>query len=539
MIWLLFSMLQYMNADKTSADWILYNGTVYTVDEGFHIAEAMVVKNGKILDTGSYEQILSAYTADKMTDLQGKFVYPGFIDPHCHFLGYGVDQSFAPLYGTGSFDEVIKIIRQHDISETGGWVIGRGWDQNDWAVKEFPDCKKLDSLFPEIPVYLVRIDGHAAIANTKALQLAGINAQTKINGGVVKTEGDKCTGLLIDNAMEPVQKILPINKKEFQENALLKAQQDCFAAGLTSVHDAGLDPWQINMIQDMQQQQKLRMRMYVMVSGCDSNLTYFSRKGRIKTDHLNVRSFKYYADGALGSRGAALLQEYSDDAGNKGLLFYSDDSLLQAAKRVYKCGFQMCTHAIGDAANHQVLDTYAKLLSGHNDLRWRIEHCQVVDEYDFTKFSAYSILPSIQATHATSDMYWAAERLGDQRIQNAYAYNRLLNEFGLIANGSDFPVENINPLYGFYAAVARKDQSGFPATGFQTENAITREQALRAMTIWAAYAAFEENEKGSLEKNKFADFVILKRDIMTLPEAEIFSQKIDMTVINGEIVYQK
>ncbi|MBC8047248.1 MAG: amidohydrolase, partial [Fimbriimonadaceae bacterium] len=493
----------------------------------------------KVLETGTDSIILLKYTSDKITDLEGKPVYPGFIDPHCHFLNYGIGQSYSQLYDTKSFEEVIEILKKHNTSKTSGWIIGRGWDQNDWAIKNFPDCKKLDELFPDIPVCLLRIDGHAALANSKALELAGISAQTKINGGIVKVEGEKCTGLLIDNAMQPLLNILPIKQKAFQQNSLVLAQQNCFAVGLTSVHDTGLDPWQINLINNLQIDQQLKMRMNVMISWSDSNYNYFYDRGKIKTDYLNVRSFKCYADGALGSRGAALLEEYTDDPGNKGLLFFSYDSLQGIAKKIYGMNFQMCTHAIGDAANRQVLDVYASVLIKKNNFRWRIEHCQIVHPLDLVKFWTYTIIPSVQATHATSDMYWADERLGEERIKSAYAYKELMRRNFMIANGSDFPVENINPLYGFYAAVARKDLKGFPADGFQMENALTKQQALKAMTIWAAYAAFEENEKGSLEKNKFADFVVLDEDIMTMKSDKIPEVKVEMTVIDGEIVYKK
>lgn len=532
----LYSLL--MQAEKTEVDWILHNGKIYTIDHNFSLAQAMAIDNGKIVEVGTDADILSKYSSSKITNLKEKAVYPGFIDAHCHFISYGIEQSYAQLYGTKSFNEILEIIKNHDASKTGGWIIGRGWDQNDWEIKEFPDCKELDILFPNTPVYLIRIDGHAAVANTKALEMAGIHAQTKINGGIIKTEGDKCTGLLIDNAMEPIAKLLPINQKAFQQNAIMVAQKECFAVGLTSVHDAGLDTWQIQFIEELQKREILKMRMNVMVSWSDSNYQYFLEHGKIKTQKLNVSSFKLYADGALGSRGAALLDDYSDDAGNKGLLFYSYDSLQNIAAKIYAMNFQMCTHAIGDAANRLVLDTYGSVLKHENNLRWRIEHCQVIQPVDFNKFAEYSIIPSVQPTHATSDMYWANERLGNTRITSAYAYLDLKKIAGMVACGSDFPVENINPLYGFYAAVSRKDQSAFPDSGFQRKNALSREDALKGMTIWAAYAAFEEQEKGSIEKNKYADFVVLDRDIMQVPEKEIFSAQVLMTVSGGEIVYE-
>lgn len=539
MIQILLRFVLLLSAPKTEADWILHSGTIYTVDSSFTITQAMVIQDGKIVETGSNETILNKYTATKITNLEGKSVLPGFIDAHCHFLNYGIGKSYASLENTKSFNEVLETVKKHDASKTGGWIIGRGWDQNDWDVKEFPDCKQLDVLFPETPVYLVRIDGHAALVNSKALELAGIHAQTKISGGVVYAEGEKCTGLLLDNAMLPVEKLLPIQNPDFQKNALLLAQKDCFSVGLTGVHDAGVDAWQVELMHEQQKLELLKMRIYAMLSWNDENFKYAAQKGKIKSDYLNVRAFKCYADGALGSRGAALLAPYSDEKNNSGLLFWTFDSLQNAADKIASLNFQMCTHAIGDAANRQVLDVYGSVLTGKNNNRWRIEHCQVIDAADFIKFQTYSIIPSVQPTHATSDMYWADERLGETRIKTAYAYKHLLQQNNMLAAGSDFPVENINPLLGFYAAVSRKDIHDYPAGGFQSENALTREEALKSMTIWAAYVAFEENEKGSLEPGKFADFVILDTNIMTEQIQLIPKAKVLTTAVGGEIVFQQ
>jgi hypothetical protein len=537
MIQLLMAIQFALHQPEQQVDWILFNGIIYTVDSNFSVVEAMAIDDGKIVATGTSASILATYKGTELTDLQGKPVFPGFIDPHCHFLYYGIEQSYAQLYNTKSFAEVLQILTKHDASITGGWIIGRGWDQNDWPDSKFPDCKELDKLFPSTPVYLIRIDGHAALANTVALQQAGINAETKVPGGVVEVQGTHCTGILIDNAMLAIEKILPVNDPAFQKNALLLAQEKCFATGLTSVHDAGLDPWQINLIKTLQNDDLLRMRIYAMVNWSDSNYQYYFERGMQKTDYLNVRSFKCYADGALGSRGAALLQEYTDDPGNKGLLFASYDSLQSIAKKIYGTGFQMCTHAIGDAANRLVLDVYGSVLHAQNAYRWRIEHCQVVTPMDQVKFWKYSVIPSIQATHATSDMYWAEKRLGSERIQYAYAYKSLLSKNKILANGSDFPVEQVNPLLGFYAAISRKDLIGYPTEGFQVQEALNKSEALRAMTIWAAYAAFEDTEKGSLEKGKYADFVILDDDIMTMKTSAIPDVKVIMTVVDGEKVY--
>ncbi|MBP9190306.1 MAG: amidohydrolase [Chitinophagales bacterium] len=540
MMQLLFLLLGFTNAiEKTTVDFILYNGKIYTVDESFSIQTAVAINGDKIVATGNDAEIQQLYSAKNTIDLKGKSVYPGFIDAHCHFLGYGRNLMYSNLRNASSFDEILERLKTFDPTATNGWIIGRGWDQNLWTEKVFPDCKVLDSLFPNNPVYLIRIDGHAVLANTYALNLAGINNATNVNGGLVVTENNKCTGLLIDNAITPLQNLLPVNDPAFIQTALLRAQDSCFSVGLTSVQDAGLEKIEIDEIQHLQDAEKLKMRIYAMLSSKKETLDYYFSRDQIHTDYLFIGAVKYYMDGALGSRGAALLEPYSDDPDNSGLLFYTYDSLKAAAEIVHEMNYQMCTHAIGDAANRMVLNVYADVLLSTNDRRWRIEHCQIVNPDDLEIFKKYDIIPSIQTTHATSDMYWAEERLGATRIHDAYAYKSLLQQNGWLANGSDFPVEYINPLFGFYAAVARKDQNGYPENGFQKGEALTRKEALQATTIWAAKAAWEDYEKGSIEAGKFADLVILENDIMQIPEEEIFNTKVLMTISGGKIVYQK
>lgn len=538
MIFLLLAFLHLQKPEQIEADWIITNAKIYTVDSTFSMAQAMAIYGGRILETGSNDSIMAKYWSLNVTDMEGKVIYPGFIDPHCHFLNYGIDKSYTDLTGTTSFADVCERIKKHEPAKTGGWVIGRGWDQNDWDIKEFPTKEALDKLFPNTPVYLVRIDGHAALVNSKALEICGVNEQTVVLGGEIEIKQGKCTGILLDNAMELVNKKMPTKSKAFLLNSLLLAQKDCFSVGLTSVQDAGLDLWEIQNIKAADENGKLEMRMDVMASANQKNYEYFRDNGVIYTDHLHVRAFKFYADGALGSRGAALLKDYSDDAGNRGILYYSYDSMYNEMMKVRDIGFQVCTHAIGDSANRMVLNIYGSLLGGKNDLRWRIEHCQVVSKNDINKFGKYSVLPSVQPTHATSDMEWADERLGPDRIKTAYAYKDLLKQNGIIADGSDFPVESINPLLGFYAAIARKDVNGNPPKGFQPENALTRAEALKAMTIWAAYYGFDEGDRGSLEAGKFADFVVLDKDIMTIPEAEIPQVKVLQTVTGGYVAYK-
>lgn len=519
------------------ADLILHNGNIYIVDEAFSTEEAMAVKAGSIVATGSSDEVLKRFHADQVIDLEGNYVYPGLIDAHCHFLGYGKSLLHADLTGTSSFEEIIEILKKRQIEYPSEWVLGRGWDQNDWEIKEFPSNELLNEAFPENPVLLRRIDGHAAIANSAALKLAGIDEKSAIQGGSLIKKNGKLTGVLVDNAINLVGRIIPEPGKQELIKVILKGEANCFAVGLTSVHDAGLDYETIDLIDSLQRSGELSMRIYAMLSAGEKNYQQYMYKGMHKTDKLNVRSIKLFADGALGSRGALMLEPYSDDPGNVGLAVSGTEYLLEQCRLAYEYGYQVNTHCIGDSANRLVLDIYASLLDGKNDRRWRIEHAQVIHPEDMRKFGANNIIPSIQSTHATSDMYWVDERIGDVRLKGAYAYKQLMEENGWIPNGSDFPVESINPLYGYYALSTRKDNEGFPAKGFQAENGLSREDAFRAMTTWAARAAFEENEKGSLETGKMADFIITEVDLLSIPAKEIPGARILETWLGGDKVY--
>lgn len=520
--------------EKKQVDLIVINAKVYTVNQDFSIAESFAIKDGKFLEVGTEKQIIEKYSSKNIIDLNGKYVYPGFIDAHSHFYGYCMSLLQANLRGTNSFDEILEKLTEHDAKYNAEWILGRGWDQNDWDVKEFPTNDKLNELFPNKPVYIRRVDGHAAIANAKALELAGITAKTNIEGGKVFIENGKPTGVLIDNAMSLVSKIVPKEDTETAIKALKQGEQNCFAVGLTSVCDAGLYKEQILLLDSLQIIKELNMRIYAMLEPNEENFEYFVRKGIYKTDILNVRSIKLYADGALGSRGAAMLEPYSDDPENYGLIVEPVQFYHDMCKLAYENNYQVNTHCIGDSANRMMLDIYSEYLQGPNDKRWRIEHSQVINPNDLEKFGKYNIIPSIQSTHCTSDMYWADERLGEKRIKNAYIYKELLNQNGWIPNGTDFPVEKIDPRLTFYASVARKDLEGYPDGGFQIENALTREEILKSMTIWAAKAAFEENEKGSIEAGKFADFIVLEKDIMEVTELDIPNTNILEVFSGGE-----
>ena len=542
-------------SSKQQVDLIVHNAVVYTVDSTFSNAESFAIKDGKFVAIGKNEDILNKYEAKETLDAEGKAVYPGFIDSHCHFYGYGQGLQELDLVGTKSFKEVIVKVVEYAKTNQSEWIVGRGWDQNDWDVKEYPDRFKLDSLFPNTPIFIERIDGHAALANATALRTANINKWEMMEGGrmgvtkkiafseMVEVPFDGLSGILIDNAVDLVKKVIPKPTKAAIKNSLLAAQKNCFAVGLTTVDDAGLEKIIIDNIDELQKSGELKMRIYAMLTDNKENLGYYLKTGPYKTERLNVRSFKFYADGALGSRGACLLQPYSDKPEGQGFLLKSSKYYDTMCVYVHD-KFQANTHCIGDSAVRLILQTYTN--TGRRDSRWRIEHFQVTTEKDLillknsqSEDGQNFIIPSIQPTHATSDMYWAKDRLGPERVKYAYAYNDLLKAAGMVAIGTDFPVENINPLYTFYAAVARKDLKGFPEGGFQMENALSRENTLRGMTIWGAFANFEEKEKGSIEIGKFADFVILEKDILKCNMDEVPKTKVIFTFVNGEKVYEK
>lgn len=522
---------------KVTVDLIVHNAKIYTVNDAFDTAQAMAVLNGKVIGVGNDLEILAKFTSKNTKDLKGKAVYPGFIDAHCHFTGFALDKWKAELWGTKSWDEVLARLQQYEKTAPLLWIYGRSWDQNDWPVKEFPNKERLDILFPNRPVYLKRIDGHAAVANQKALDIAGITADTKVEGGKIEVINGKLTGILIDNAMNLVEKHLPEIKEELALQYIEQLQKECFSYGLTSVHDCGISEKMFSMLEKAQQKNILKMKVFALLEDNPSTYDKWITKGRFKNDRITFGGYKVYSDGALGSRGACLIRDYTDQPGWKGFLLSREEHFKNLAQRLSASNLQMVTHAIGDSANRMVLNVYGDVLKTKNDRRWRIEHAQVLDPRDFSLFGKYSVVPSVQPTHATSDMFWVADRLGE-RTKSAYAYRQLLNENGWLPLGTDFPVEEINPFKTFFAAVFRKDAQFFPANGFQPENAITRTEALRGMTIWAAKAAFEENEKGSLEAGKSADFIILSEDLMTVPEDRILKIKVLETYTGGKKVHE-
>ena len=520
-------------------DLVVHHAQIYTVNEAFATAEAMAVQDGKIVAVGTNDEILKNYQADSVVDAKGATIYPGFVDAHAHFLGYGQSLYAVDLMFANSWEEVLERVQAFVATHPGnGWIRGRGWDQNRFPGKAFPTNAELNALFPDRPVLLERVDGHASIANDKALQIAGVKAGQTMVGGDFVVAGGKLTGLLIDNAVGVVERNVPAATKEDYKNWLTAAQQNCFATGLTTITDCGLSPNDIDMIDALQKSNDLKMRLYVMLSDKPSSYTssYFTNGG-YTTDRLMVKGVKVYGDGALGSRGAALLAHYSDQPGWGGFLLSSQAHFDSVAAKLINTDFQMCTHAIGDSANRVVLKVYEKYLKGKNDKRWRVEHAQILNPIDFDYFGKYSIIPSVQPTHATSDMYWAGDRLGAERLKGGYAFQQLLKQNGWLPLGTDFPVEEINPFKTFLAAVARQDAKGFPAGGFQMENALTREQTIRGMTIWAAKANRMEKQVGSIEVGKKADFILLDKDLMKVPTDSILHVKVLKTYSNGERVH--
>lgn len=521
------------NDMKSKADLIIYNANIYTIDSSFSVVSAVAVKDGRILDLGTNDQILSRYGAKVQINASQHFVYPGFIDAHSHFYGLAFEQRYANLTGARSFDEVLEILKSWRKDHPSDWLLGRGWDQNKWPGQKFPDNTLLDKTFPGVPVVLTRIDGHAVLASSEAIEKAALK---NIPAGEALFNGERFTGIFLEGTADKIRNSVPPLAETETEKLLIEAAQKCFEAGLTGVTDAGLDLKDIIRLEKLQQQKKLNLRLNVMLNPTEENFKAFVEKGIHKTPWITVRSIKLYADGALGSRGACLKQPYSDDPANKGLLVTTPSFMQKVCEMAYNAGYQVNTHAIGDSAVGFVLRSYAAVLQGANDRRWRIEHSQVVDPDDIGLYGKYNIIPSVQGTHATSDMVWAKLRLG-RRVTNAYTYKNLLLQNGWLPNGTDFPIESIEPLKTFYASVVRKDADGNPEDGFQVENALTRKEALKSITIWAARAAFEEDEKGSIEKGKFGDFVILDKDIMNVSEKELLNTKVLCTILDGKVVF--
>lgn len=522
-----------------TADWVAVNGRIYTLNSAQPIASSIAVKGSRILSIGD-DLGRHIGSATKRVDLKGATVVPGFIDSHGHVAGLGESLENLDFRNAAAVADVQKSVAEAAARRPKGeWIRGRAWDQTRWPGGQFPTAADLSKAAPDHPVYLTRVDGHAAWVNEKALHLADVNAATPDppGGKIIRDAQRRPTGVLVDRAMALVNKRIPAPDDAAIERRIVRAAAECARLGLTGVHDAGVTAQQIAAYRRLIERGALPVRIYAMIGGEGQLWRDSAKRGPEVGEYLTIRSIKLVADGALGSRGAALKQPYSDDAGNRGLILTAKADIERIAKEAVAANMQVNTHAIGDRANREVLEAYGAALKGANDRRFRIEHAQIVDLADFPLFAKYSILASIQATHATSDMRWAEQRIGPKRIAGAYAWQRFLKGGVRIANGSDFPVEDANPLWGYYASVTRQDQEASPPGGWMPDQALTRDEALHSWTIDGAYAAFEEKQKGTLEPGKLADFVVLSQDILKVPPAEILKTKVTMTVLGGKTVF--
>ena len=522
-----------------TADLVIVDARVYTLDPAKPEASAIAVKGNRIIAVGGDVSKHIGRGTRKIV-AKGATVVPGFIDSHAHMEGLGESLEILDLRQARSADDVLELVSNAAASHPAGtWIRGRGWDQTRWPGNKFPTAGQLSSVSPDHPVYLTRVDGHAAWVNLKALEMAGVTASSSDppGGKILRTASGGPSGVLIDRAQGLAGRLIPPATAEQIRERLARAARECARLGLTSVHDAGVSRRQIAAYRELITENRLPVRIYAMIGGTGDLWEEYLKRGPEIGDRLTVRGIKLFADGALGSRGAALKQPYSDDPGNSGLLLLERADIEPVARAAVKRGFQVNTHAIGDRANRVVLDAYGAVLGGPNDHRFRIEHAQVVSPEDFALFKKYSVIASIQATHATSDMRWAEERLGPKRVRGAYAWRSFLSLGVAVANGSDFPVEDPNPLWGFYAAVTRQDHDGRPEGGWMPGQRMTRQEALKSWTLDGAYAAFQENEKGSITPGKLADFVMLSRDIMKAPAGEILQTRVMMTVLGGEVAY--
>lgn len=537
---------------------VLTASRIDTMDVAAPRAEAMAFDaGGRILALGGRDALLQRYPGATRIDAGQATVIPGMIDAHGHILGLGVAHLTANLVGTTSKDEVVQRLRDFARElPAGDWLVGGGWDQNDWPQHDFPTAADLDAAFPDRPVWLSRIDGHAGWANSAAMRAVGRDlaggpliegrqdAGWQPDGGrIVRDAQGQPTGVFVDAAMALVDAVVPADDAAKVERELKLAMQDAVAHGLTGVHDAGVSLGTLRIYQHLADRDEMPMRITAMANGDNDALAWLCDNGLYQhpSQRLKMRTVKLYIDGALGSRGAALLKEYSDDHGNLGLLMMTPEQMEAAAAKARGCGVQVATHAIGDRGNRIVLDAYAKALGADamaSDHRWRVEHAQVLSPEDLPRLAKMHVIASMQPTHATSDMPWAEDRLGPQRIVGAYAWRQLRDSGARLALGSDFPVESVDPRLGLYAAATRTDAAGMPAGGWHPEETLTSYEALRGFTLDAAYAGFAEAEVGSLAPGKRADFVLLAQDPLAIPAAQLRDLTVLATYVDGKLVYE-
>lgn len=539
-------------SNPTETGFIYHNVNGYTLggDGQLKTFDALIFQHGKVLDYGSLDELEEFYGQFplKRIDGQGNTILPGLIDAHAHVMGLGIQELDVNVAGIESLDETLQTIDQFAAEHPDReWITGRGWNQVLWEENEFPAASDLDKIVSDRPVFLTRIDGHAGWANSRAMELAGIdqNTTSPAGGRIIRNDNGEATGVFIDAAMNLIENSIPEITEEDSKEAFRLAMEEMSKHGLTSVHDAGVDQQTWNLYKETADNDQLITRIYAMISGTGSTFDELSEIGPVENyanDMLALRSVKLYSDGALGSRGAAMLDDYSDDPGNQGLLFHSQEEMNQMLMKGSSEGYQMNVHAIGDAGIRQVLDGFEYLekeLGDQDRLRHRIEHSQVVALEDIPRFEELDLIASVQPTHATSDMNMAEDRVGSQRIQGAYAWQKFLDQGTVIAAGSDFPVEDVNPFYGLYSAVTRKDHDGSPPEGWYSEESMSRIEALRAFTVDAAYAAHQDHLIGTLEPGKWADFIVIDRDYFEVPASEIWQTEVLETWVAGENVYQK
>lgn len=503
---------------------------------------SVLTANGLIVDAGPVDAIRRAHPDATVIDVHGTTVMPGLTDAHGHLYGLGLSLDTVNVVGAPSYEEVVARVRERARrAAPGEWVLGRGWDQNRWADKQFPTSGPLDAAIPDHPVWIRRVDGHAGVANTAAIRAAGVTKATPDpeGGRILRDKDGNPTGVFIDGAQQLIDSKVPAPSPELRKARVLEAAQKIAANGLTEMHDAGAEQSTITAIQQLIDEHKFPIRVYVMLTDeaslLDSWLTHKPLIGY--AGRLTVRSVKMYADGALGSRGAAMLAPYSDDPMNSGLLVTKPEHMLAVAKRARAAGYQANTHAIGDRGVRNVIDAYEQAGATAAD-RFRVEHFQVVAPSDFPRLAQHGIIASMQPTHATSDMPWAEARVGPERIKGAYAWRTVLNSGARLALGSDFPVEDVNPFFGIYSAVTRQDQKGNPAGGWYPDQKLTLAEAIRGFTSDAAFAAFEESSRGTIEPGKLADLTIVEGDLFAAPQSQLFATKVRYTVVGGDIVYR-
>ena len=531
-----------------SADLVVTNARIYTVDDARPVVAAMAIRNGTIVFTGSVREAMALRGATtRVVDMGGRTIIPGIVDAHAHLLGLGQSLRNVDLVGTKSLDEVIaRVVERAKGQPAGAWILGRGWDQNDWSDTRFPTHDALSLALPNNPVWLTRVDGHAGYGNAAAMRAAGVTTATvdPSGGKIERSATREPTGVFIDNAKSLVERSIPAPTREDNRRAITAAISESHKWGLVGLHDAGESRTTVDLLEEMAKAGQIPFRLYIMVGDDSAAITHYLARGPqsgLYDNRLWIRSFKLYADGALGSRGAALLEPYSDDPNNRGLLLSAPAHIQDVAARALRAGFQVNTHAIGDRGNRVVLDAYDAALSANPaaDHRFRVEHAQILSHDDIPRFAALGVIPSMQAVHQTSDMYWAGSRLGLGRVLGAYAWRSLLNTGIVVPNGSDFPVEAVNPLLSFHSAVSRQDAENWPVGGWMPEQRMTRDEALKSMTIWPAYAGFQDAIMGSLAPGKLADFVVLDRDIMTVPERDSLGATVIGTWIGGKPVYER